>query len=41
MVELLDLSGEDVKVLGFHVEDKDGDIEVIDLLELLLEHGEG
>jgi len=34
MVELLDLSGEGVEVLGLHVEDEDGDIEAVDLLEL-------
>ena len=34
MVEPFDLSCNGLEVLGFHVEDEDGDIEVADLFEL-------
>ena len=39
MVELLDLRCDSLEVLGFHVEDEYGDIEAVDLLELLFKHG--
>ena len=41
MVEPLDLRCEGIEVLGLHVEDIDGDIEAVDLLELLFKHGGG
>jgi len=41
VVEPLDLRCEGLKVLGLHVEDEDGDIEAVDLLELLFKHGGG
>jgi len=39
MVELFDLRWEGLEVLGLHVEDEDGYIETVDLLELLFKHG--
>jgi len=41
MVEPLDLRFEGLEVLGLHVEDEDGDIEAVDLLELFFKHGGG
>jgi hypothetical protein len=41
MIEPCDLSCEGIEVLGLHVEDEDGNIEVTDLFELLPKHGWG
>ena len=41
MVEPLDIRCEGLEVLGLHVEDEDGDIEAVDLLELFFKHGWG
>ena len=41
MVEPFDLRCEGLEVLGLHVEDEDGDIDVVDLFELFFKHGWG